>query len=114
MSFKKERLEKIISREVSLIISREIKDERLQFVTITNVNLTNDLLIATLFYTIYGKPEQIEITKKALLEAKGFIKGYLSKILEIRKIPELIFKYDESFAEGNKIEEILRSIKSDK
>ncbi len=114
MAYKKERLEKIIEREVSMIIMREIKDDRIHFVTITKVSLTNDLMLATLYYTIYGTEEQIIASKKALQEAKGFIKNLLSKRLEVRKIPELIFKYDESYEEGNKIEEILRNIKNEK
>ena len=52
MAFKKERLEKIIEREIGTIILTEIKDERIKFVTITNVNLTNDLSIATVFNTL--------------------------------------------------------------
>jgi ribosome-binding factor A len=111
MAFKKERLEKIIEREVGTILLMEVKDDRLHFVTITSVTLTGDLSIATIYYTVFGSPEQVNATTEVLLEAKGYIKGLLSRRLEVRKIPELIFKYDQSYVEGNKIEEILRQIK---
>ena len=111
MAFKKERLEKIIEREVAQIIFNEVKDDRLRFVTITNVNLTGDLSLATIFYTVLGDEEQIKTTSANLEEAKGFIKGILGKRLEVRKIPDIRFKYDDSFVQGNRIDEILRSIK---
>lgn len=111
MAFKKERLEKIIEREISQIIFSEVKDERLRFVTITNVNLTGDLSLATVYYTVLGDEDQVKATVGLLEEAKGFIKGILSKRLEVRKIPDLRFKYDDSFNQGNRIESILNSLK---
>lgn len=111
MPFKKERLEKIIVREISNIILSEVKDDRLKYVTITNVFLTNDLSIATVYFTILGSEEQITSTTKNLLEAKNFIRSSLAKRIEVRKIPDLRFKYDSSFEQGNRIESILNSLK---
>lgn len=111
MAFKKERMEKILVREISNIIFHDIKDERIKFVTITNVNITNDLSIATVFYTVLGNENQINASVEALNDAKGFIKTILSKRLEVKKTPDLRFKYDESFEQGNKIEEILNNLK---
>lgn len=110
MAYKKERLEKQIERELSRIIINETKDLRLKYVTITKVFLTEDLSIATVYYTILGTEKQIEKTKQNLLDAKGFLRTQLSKYLKIKKTPELRFKYDESFKYGNKIESILREI----
>lgn len=113
MSFKKERLEKILEREISQILFSEVKDDRLRFVTITKILLTNDLSIATVYYSVLGDAEQKLAADKNLLEAKGFIKGVLSKRLEVRKIPDLRFKNDDSFEQGNKIEAILKSLKNE-
>ena len=111
MAYRVERIEKIIEREIGNILLSEVKDQRLRYVTITNVKVTNDLSIATVFYTIIGDENQFVSTKKNLEDAKGFIRSKLSKVLEIRKTPELRFKYDESFEYGNKIEEILKNLK---
>lgn len=110
MAFKKERLEKIIEREIGQMILFDVKDERIRYATITNVNLTGDLSIATVYFTVFGTPEQIDNSSKALFEAKGFIRSLLSKKLTVRKVPDLIFKYDNSYAEGLKIEKILSDI----
>lgn len=111
MSYKQERLEKILEREISNMLLLEIKDDRLKYVTITKVALTNDLSIATVYYTVRGNEEQKEATTKNLIEASGFIRTSLSKKLEIRKVPELRFKYDESLEYGERIEQILKDIK---
>ncbi len=111
MAYKQERLEKTLEREISSIIRLEVKDDRLRFVTITKVSVTNDYSIATVYYTVIGTDEQKESTSKNLLEAKGYIKSSLSKKIKIRKIPDLKFKYDESLEQGEKIERILASIK---
>ena len=94
MSFHQERLEKIIIREVSTILMNS-KDERLRFVIVTNAHLTGDLQIATIYYTIIGSNEQKESTMKNLEDAKGYVRSSLGKVLKVKKIPELIFKYDD-------------------
>lgn len=111
MAFKKERMEKILEREISSIIFQEIKNEKIKFVTITKATLTNDLSIATIYYTVYGNQDQINASMEALNEAKGFIRTVLSKRIEVKKVPDLKFKYDESFEQGNKIEQILKNLK---
>ena len=109
MSFHQERLEKIIIREVSTILMNS-KDERLRFVIVTNAHLTGDLQIATIYYTVIGSNEQKESTIKNLEEAKGYVRSSLGKVLKVKKIPELIFKYDESLEYVNKIESILKGL----
>ena len=52
MAFKKERMEKILEREISNIIFQEVKNEKIKFVTITKASLTNDLSLATIYYTV--------------------------------------------------------------
>lgn len=110
MAYKIARLEKIIEREIGTILLNS-KDERLRFVTITKVSLTNDVSLATVYYTILGTEEQKEATTKNLENACGFIKSSLGKSLEIRKIPDIRLKYDESMAYGERIETILKGLK---
>ena len=111
MAFKKERMEKILEREISNIIFQEVKNEKIKFVTITKASLTNDLSLATIYYTVFGNEDQINASIEALNEAKGFIRTVLSKRKKEKKVPDLKFKYDESFEQGNRIEEILKNLK---
>jgi ribosome-binding factor A len=110
MSYKQERLEKIIERELGNIILSEVRDERLKFVTITKVTLTNDYSYATVHFRVLGNERQIEATSQTFEEAKGYIKTLLSKKIKMRKVPELRFKYDTSLEYGNRIEQILKNL----
>lgn len=111
MSYKQERLERQIERELGTILLGETKDQRLRYVTITKVRLNGDYSLATVYYTIMGTEDQIENTKRILEEAKGFLRSTLSKKLKLRKTPELILQYDKSMEYGERIENILKDLK---
>ncbi len=109
LSIKIERLNHRFAIEISNIIREEMKDERINFVTITDVDITNDLSHAKVYITVLNDSER-ESTLKALNNARGFIEIELSKRVEIRKMPELKFVYDESIEYGNNIENIIERI----
>ncbi len=108
MAYHVERVAKIIERELSTILLMEAKNHLLKFVSITKVVVTNDVSLATIWYSVLGQHDEIEATKKALEDSKGFLRSELSKKLDIRKTPDLKFKYDESLAYGKRIEELLK------
>lgn len=110
MSVKNERLAQIIQKEVSLILQNEVKDPRITWVTITDVELTNDLSFAKLFINFLPNEFSNEEIMESLEKAKGFIRSKLSKQLTIRKVPQLIFEYDDSLDKGNRIDELLRNV----
>ncbi|MBQ7140943.1 MAG: 30S ribosome-binding factor RbfA [Bacilli bacterium] len=111
MSIKGEKLSDLFAEEISKIIALEIKDKSIGFVTITNANVTSDLSYAKIYFTTLGATP--EVATKALNKAKGFIKIELSKRIDIRKMPEMEFIYDESIEYGNKIEKIIDEIHKD-
>ena len=109
MSVNIDRLEHKFAIEISTIIEEEIKDERIDFVTITAVSITNDLSFAKVYVTVLDDSKKEE-TIKALNNASKFIEMELSKRVEIRKMPELKFVYDESIEYSNNIENIIERI----
>ena len=109
MSVKIERLESNFVREISYILMQEIKDENIKFVTITGCDITNDLSFAKVYFTVFDESKK-DITLKALNHAKSFIRGELSKRVDVRHTPELIFKFDDSIEYGNRIEKIIDEI----
>ena len=100
----------ILQREISSILQFELKNPRLGFVTITDVQCTNDLSQAKVYVTFLGKQERNEAGMKILQQSKGFIRSTLAKRITIRKVPDLIFVQDTSLQEGNKIENILKEL----
>ena len=111
MAYRLERVEKIIERELASILFNNVKNEKLKFVSITKVSITKDMSIATIWYTVFGNEGEIEATKKELIDAKGYLRSELAHSLDLRKTPDLKFKYDESLAYGNKISKILEELK---
>lgn len=109
MNVRIERLESSFVREISYIIMEEIKDENIKFVTITDCEITNDLSFAKVYFTVLDNTKKTE-TIKALNHAKSFIRGQLSKRIEMRHTPEISFIFDESIEYGNRIENIIDKI----
>lgn len=103
-------LETDVQRALSDILQNEIKD-KLAFITITGVKITNELSFMYAYYTVYGSEKDVIKTKETLERAKGFIKNQIAKRVKMRKVPELIFKYDKSYENGKHIEDLIRNIK---
>ena len=110
MAYRVERVEKIIERELASILF-DSSNNKLKFVSITKVALTSDLSLATVYYTVLGNEGEIESTKDDLEKSKGYLRSSLAKKLDLRKTPDLRFKYDESLAYGNRITQILDNLK---
>lgn len=110
MGLSLKRLESLALRELSIMFRTDAKNQHLSNITVTEVRITNDLSYMTIYYTFYqGKVENYE---KALNECKGYIRSQLAKKLKARKMPNLIFKYDEALQYGNHIEKLLSEIKN--
>ncbi len=112
MNIKIERLESTFVKEISYILMEEIKDEDIKFVTITDCEITNDLSFAKVYFTVLDSSKK-EQTIKALNHAKSFIRGELSKRVDIRHTPELTFIFDESIEYGKRIENIIEEINNE-
>ena len=111
MSRRTERLNALFRNEISSLILRGIKDPRISgVVTVTRVDISNDLSYATVFVSVYGSASEKRNTIKALKSATGFIRRELLSRITIRVMPILRFKLDESIAQGNEILELIDSL----
>ena len=107
---RKDRIASLISREISEIIEHEIKDPRLGLVTITTVDVSNDLKTATVYFSsLNDKREGLE----TLNRAKGYIKSSLANRVRMRYMPSIEFKIDDSYEYGQKIDGLLEEISKD-
>ena len=109
MSVKKERIESIIQKELAPIIHNRLNDPALKFVSVTDVEVTNDLSFATIYVSFLDE-RQKEAGMAALNKAKGLLRSEVAQSLSTRRTPDLIFKSDESLAYGSNIERILKKI----
>lgn len=102
-----------IRRAVSEILEFKVKDPRRGFVTVTGVKVSPDLRIASVYYTVLGDAGQKENTRLVLDRSVSFIRNELKPFVRTRWLPELRFFYDESQEEAEKLEQLLKKIKSD-
>ncbi len=109
-SLKGERVSSDMQRELCNILLLEAKDEDFKNVTITDVDVTNDLGFAKIYFTTLDNREKVE---KDLNNAAGFFRSELSQRLDIRHTPELRFIFDESIENGQKIEKIIEELHKD-
>lgn len=99
-----------IRMEVADILMRKTKDPRVGFVTVTNVDLTNDLRIARISITLRQGEQHEAETFAGLSKAKGFIRAELGRRLNLRHTPELIFQKDLAGPRGDRILSLLDSL----
>lgn len=110
---KLDHLQTSIQRTLSILYQTEVKDDRIGFLTITAVRLTNDFSHLTIYWTTLGNQDKRIATEKALIRSKGFVRSMLAQRVKMRKSPELHFKYDGSLDYGNKIEQGLKEVMKD-
>lgn len=103
-----------IKKELGSIIQREMKDPRIGFITVTGVEVTNDLSQAKIYISVLGSIEQKENSLHALEKAQGFLRSEIGKRIQLRHVPELIFKIDESIEYGNRIESLITQLKRER
>ena len=100
-----------IRKTVSEIVRAKVRDPRVNTVTITDVEVTYDITIAKVFYSVYPWSENnLKDAHAGLNSAKKFIRVQLGKELTCYRIPELAFKLDTSLDHGDKINELLTRV----
>jgi ribosome-binding factor A len=112
-SLRAEKVADVLRKEISLIINKETKDPRLQNINITAVKVSDDIGIATVFYTLIGESvnkNESSIDNKILKKFSGMIRSKLSKTMQIRRVPVIHFRFDESIEYSDNIENLLKNI----
>jgi len=105
------RVGELLKKEISQIILREMKDPRIAFVSVTDVDVSGDLRHAKVFISVYGSEQEKEETMAGLEQAKGYIRKLVGERIKIYHIPEIIFRYDDSIEQGVHISEIINELK---
>ena len=106
------RVADLVKEEVSKIIQHEVKDPRVGFVTVTSVEVSIDLRHARVYFSLLGSSVDRLASLEALDRAKGYIRSQLGKRIKLRHVPELLFRYDESFDYAQRISTVMRSIET--
>ena len=104
------RVNQLILQKVTQLLHTESNDPRLAEVTITDVSVNRDTTRAKVYYSIIGSPEKLAEAQTALDGAAGWLRATMAPTLRLRNLPELIFVYDPSLAQGERIEALLHQL----
>ena len=106
-----ERMADLVRQELGLLLERSVKDPRIGFTTITEVQMTGDLRTARVYVSILGSDEQRKKSMEGLTAAAKFLRHELAVRLNLRYTPEIEFILDRSQELGDRIDELLRRTK---
>jgi ribosome-binding factor A len=112
-SVRPERVAQEIQAAVAdMLIRGQIKDPRIGFITLTGVKVAPDLTSAKVFYSMMGSDQQKAETKAGLEAARSFVRREVTKRVKLRVSPEIFFAFDPSLDEGDKIDRLLKAVRS--
>ena len=96
--------------ELAELLTREVHDPGIGFVTLTRVHVSPDLQVARVYYTALGDEKAQRSSARALERAAPFLRRQVGSRLRLKRTPELHFVYDESIAGQDRIEQLLNEI----
>lgn len=101
-----------IQAEIAGLLQRDIKDPRLEMVTVTVVNIDRELEHANVFVSTVGDDARQKAVMEALNKAKGFIRREVGRRVQLRRNPELHFHWDPSPDKAEQVEQLLDSLRA--
>lgn len=96
-----------IQKELSDILHTELKDPRVGMITLTGVEVSNDLAHAKVFFTTLGDAESLAQTQEGLQRASGFLRSMIGHRIKVHSTPELHFEYDASVERGVRLSQLI-------
>jgi ribosome-binding factor A len=104
------RVADVIRNELSILLLQKTRDPRLRDVSISRVEVSDDLRHAKVYYTVFGASGEFRQTQRSLEKAVGFMRSHLARTLNLRFTPDLRFWYDKTADKVRDIENLLADI----
>lgn len=108
-----DRVSALIQKELSYIIHRSLKDPRVKFCTITQVEVSYDLKYADVMVSVIGDKQQKQGVMAGLKSAAGYLRREVGGRVDLRYVPELRFKLDQSIDHLMKLDRLLKQVRSE-
>ena len=112
MTARTDRIDELLRQEIGAILTRDVQDPRIGFVTITDVETAPDLSNARVWVSIIGQPDERTTTLRALERAMPFVRRELGARIRLRRIPELHVRSDDTAERGTRVLRLLAEIES--
>ena len=95
------------------LLMQKVKDPRVNGITLTGVHISNDLKNASIYFSLIGSEEDVRRALAGLDSARGFIKREIGLCVNLRNVPDLVFKYDPTLETGNRLEKLFQKIRTE-
>jgi ribosome-binding factor A len=103
-----------IREDVSLFLLRELRDPRLELLTITRAEVSDDLKHATVFFSVLGDDARRRTAERGLASARGIIRSHLAKGLKLREAPDLAFEFDRSIQKAIELSKLIDQVAAER
>ena len=110
MSIKQDRMSERVRTILSELLLREVRDPRLQGVTITEVKMDPELMFADIYVNALGDESRQNEVLCGLKSANGFLRREIGKRVRLRNTPELHFHWDVSLQRGERLNQLISSL----
>ena len=107
-----DRVAEQIRQEMGTLLMRDVHDPGIGFITITRVKVSPDLQVARVYYTSMADEKGRIATKAALQRALPFLRRQIGQRIQLRRVPEIVFHFDEGIAHQARVEELILEIKA--
>jgi ribosome-binding factor A len=112
MTARTDRIDQLLRQEIGAILSKDVQDPRIGFVTVTDVETAPDLSVARVWVSVIGQPAERAQTMKALHHALPFVRHELGSRIRIRRIPELQLRGDDTVQRGTRVLQLLAELEA--
>ena len=103
----------LILREIADLLMTRVKEPRVKKITVTGISVSKDLRYAKVFYSLIGSEQEILEAQKGLESATGFIKREIGLRMDLKYMPDIVFRHDPSLAEGDHMEKLFQKLKKE-
>lgn len=112
-SYRPEKVGEQIHKEIAQLMMHGIKDPRVAPVVITGVQVSRDLSVAKVYFSVTDEESELKDAERGLKSVAPFVRRQLGQIMRMRTVPDIRFMYDRSVAYGQKIDNLLRQVQDE-
>jgi len=102
-----------ILRGIADVLTKKVKDPRVRGITITGINLSNDLRHARIFFSVLGDQHKVAEAQSGLESAKGYIKREIGIQYKLKYVPDIVFEFDPSLEKGERMERLFNKLREE-
>ncbi|MFC1579286.1 30S ribosome-binding factor RbfA [Thermodesulfobacteriota bacterium] len=103
----------LLLREIADLLIKKVRDPRVQGVTLSGIEMSQDLKHAKIYFSVLGEEQEVQKAQQGLDSAKGFIKREAGHRLNLKYVPEIQFRHDPTLDKGDHLERLFQKIKTE-